>query len=258
MAGRASLVVAVGIAASLAAVSTLHAQANDGEAFKARLLAALASGNGRQVAALVQYPIRVNHGMLPYPVLVEDAAAMTRLHTQLFTPEMRCRIEQSRLQRDGEAPPKYPMRVSDGVVTLADGLIVAVRTPAGYRINRLSVIGQAPAPNARPRDVLFRWGEGETQYAGRLGTNAVDAYVVNAPRGALLQARIERFPGRSLQMRVTDQDGTVITGAKTEFSRLWAARVPAAGRYRIDIIRHGGACEAAVTYLLTLGLRTTE
>ena len=43
--------ISVWLAVASRMVVSPAAQANDGEAFKARLLAALASGNGRQIAA---------------------------------------------------------------------------------------------------------------------------------------------------------------------------------------------------------------
>ena len=256
MVRRAARVTVLLTAAAILVSLPARAQTNQGEAFKARLLAALASGDARQIAGLVSYPIRVSHGMLSHPIPVNNAGEMIQMHRLFFTPELRCRIEQSQAPRNGQPKPRYSMLIANNVVTLADGLVVAQQTPRGYRITRLSVIGQPTNPNARPRDVLFRWGEGETQFAGRLGSDSVDGYVVTAKKGALLQARIERFPGRSLQMRVTDQAGNVIKGAHTEFSRLWAARVPSDGRYRLDVVRRGGSCDEAVTYLLTVGLRS--
>src|SRR5688500_2380001 len=115
-------------------LGTASGQGADGEAFKARLIAALASGNPRQIAALVRYPIRVRVGVLPYPVPVDNAAAMVEMQNLFFTPEMRCAIEESRLARPDQPKPRYAMQVADGVVTLADGRVVAERTPQGYRI----------------------------------------------------------------------------------------------------------------------------
>ena len=99
-------------------------------------------------------------------------------------------------------------------------------------------------------------GDGETQFAGRLSGSGVDAYTITVRKGDLLQARIERFPGRSLQLCVTEQKtGRVVPGAQVEFARTWAARVPEAGDYRVDVVRRAAYCDPSVTYLLTLGLR---
>jgi hypothetical protein len=248
---------AAGMAVLGILLGTASAQGNDGEAFKARLLAALASGSPRQVAALVKYPIRVRVGALPYPIPVDNAAAMVQMQNLFFTPEMRCAIEESRVARPGQPAPRHPMLVADGVVTLAGGRVIAERTPQGYRITRLDVIGHPDAPgNAKPKDVLYAYGEGEMVYSGRLGGDDVDGYLVSARAGSLLQVKIERFPGRSLRIRVTDeQSGMVLQGAQSEFSRLWAARVSSDGKYRVDIVRRAAFCDPSVTYLLTIGLR---
>jgi hypothetical protein len=229
--------------------------ASEGDQVKARLLAAIDSGNPRQIAALVKYPIRVRHGMLAYPIPVQNQAAMVDMVRLFFTPELRCAIEESRVPRPGQPKPRYAMLVADGVVSLADGRVVAERTPQGYRITRLDVIGNAAGPNPKPRDVLFPYGLGQMMYSGRLATDGVDGYVVTARAGDLLQVKTERFPGRALQIRVTDErSGAVLKGASTEFSRLWATRLPGDGRYRIDIVRRAAYCEPAVTYLVTIGL----
>lgn len=235
---------------------TVAGQANDGEAFKARLVAALASGNPRQIAALVRYPIRVRHGMLAYPIPVNNAGQMAEMHGLFFTPEMRCAIEESRIPRPGEPKPRNAMLVADGVISLANGKVVALRTPQGYRITALDVVGHPSGGKPKPKDAAFRYGEGELIYTGRIGGSDADGYVVRARKGALLQVKLERFPGRSLQIRVTDQQtGMVVTGAPTEFSRLWAARTPSDGTYLVEIVRRAAYCDPSVTYLLTIGLR---
>ena len=124
--------------------------ASEGDQVKARLLAALDSGNPRQIAALVKYPIRVRHGMLAYPIPVPNQAAMVEMARLFFTPELRCAIEESRVPRPGDAKPRYAMLIANGVVSLADGRVVAERTPQGYRITRLDVIGNAAEPNPTP------------------------------------------------------------------------------------------------------------
>lgn len=245
------------VVAAVIGVGPAGAQpADPAAAFKARLISALASGNPRQIAALVKYPIRVTT-VLPHPIPVNTAAEMVTMQHLFFTPEMRCAIEESRVARPGQAAPRFAMLVAEGVVSLASGRVIAERTPQGYRITRLTVLGQAAGPaNARPKPVIFRWGEGERWFSGRLGGDGVDGYLITARAGDLLQAKIERFPGRSLQLRVTEVGtGRVIQGAQTEYSRLWAARVPAAGDYRLDVVRRAAYCDPSVTYLLTLGLR---
>jgi hypothetical protein len=252
----------VALASALMLAVSLHAQRSSdaplvaAEAFRARLVTALDGNQRRQVAAMFQYPIRVTVPALPYPIPVDDAAAMVKMYDLFFTPEMRCAIEESRVRRDGGAKPKYAMLVAEGVVSLADGRMVAERTASGLRITRLQVTGSGGPPAGRREKVGFRWGTGETQYAGRLSGNGVDGYTVVARKGDLLQVRIERFPGRSLQLRVTaEKTGQVMLGAQSEFARLWAARLPEAGDYRVDVVRRAAYCDPSITYVLTLALR---
>jgi hypothetical protein len=227
-----------------------------GEAFKARLINAISNGNRREVAGMFRYPARVTVASLPYPVAVKDTAAMLQMFDLFFTPEMRCAIEQSRVPEPGGPRPKYALLVADGVVSLADGRILAERTPAGFKVTRMTILGEGGAPPGKPRNVVFRWGVGETQYSGRLAGDDVDAYVLSARKGDLLQVRIERFPGRALTLRVTEQrTGRVLQGAPTEYARIWAAPVPETGEYRVDIVRRAAYCDPAVTYLLTLAVR---
>lgn len=229
--------------------------ASQGERVKAQLLAALDSGNPRQIAAMVKYPIRVRHGMLGYPIPVQNQAAMVDMVGLFFTPEVRCAIEESRVARPGEAKPRHQMLVADGVVSFADGRVITERTPQGYRITQLEVFGNPSTPGGKPKDVLFRYGLGQTMFSGRIAGDGADGYRVTARAGDLLQVKTERFPGRTLQIRVTEErTGAALKGSATEFARLWAARVPADGPYRIDIVRRAAYCEPAVTYLLTIGL----
>jgi hypothetical protein len=180
---------------------------------------------------------------------------MVEMHKLFFTPELRCAIEESRAVRPGQPKPLYAMLAADGVISLAGGKLVAQRTPNGYRITQLEVIGSPADGNAKPRDVYFTYGLGQTVYAGRLSGNGIDGYRVTARAGDLLQVKTERFPGRAVQIRVTsEQTGTVLKGAPTEFSRIWAARVPADGTYRVDIVRRAAFCDPSVTYQLTIGL----
>lgn len=238
-------------------LAPLHAQAgNPGEAFRDRFVAALDGGNRRQVAAMFTYPLRVNVPTLPFPIPVDNASALLQMYDLFFTPELRCAIEGSRAPRAGQPQPQYPLLTADGVVTLGDGLVVAQQTPAGWRITRLTVIGHGGPGEGRREEVLFRWGTGELQYGGRLAGNGTDTYTVTARQGDLLQARIERFPGRSLLLRVIELNtGNVVHGAPSEYARTWATRVGATGDYRVEVVRRGAFCDPSVTYLLTLALR---
>jgi hypothetical protein len=230
--------------------------ADDGAAaFQRELVQAIGKGSRQEVARLFAYPLRVTVPSLGLPVAVRDAAALVAMYDTLFTPEMHCAIEQSRLPTAGTSAPKYAMSTADGVITLAGGHVIAERKPAGFRITRITVLGQ-PSPARPPRKVVYGWGVGETQFAGTLSGNEVDGYVVSGKKGDLVQARIERFPGRSLLLRVTQvASKRVITGSPSEYARSWAARLDADGDYRVDVVHASGFCDAPVSYVVTIALR---
>ena len=229
--------------------------ATDGIGFQRELVQSLATGNRQAVARLFDYPMRVTVPGLPLPIAVRDAATVVSMYDSLFTPEMRCAIEQSRASSASAPAPKYALGVADGVITLAGGRVIAERRGAGFRITRFTVLGQPSAPR-KPRHVVYGWGVGETQFAGTLGGGDVDGYVVSARKGDLLQARIERFPGRSLVLRVTHLPSKrIITGAPSEYARTWATTLDDDGDYRVDVVHAAGFCDPAVTYVITIGLR---
>lgn len=218
----------------------------DAEQFHARLMKALASGNRKQVAELFRYPMQVRVlGLDSRMVAVKDAATMVSMYPLFFGPALRCAIEQD------------PMGVAAGVLSLAGGSVVAQHTTGEFRIMRLTVSLEPPRrPKQEPRMVLFVSGRRPKQFAGRLAHDEADTYAVLARSGQLLQARIERFPGRAIQLRVVHQDtARVIKGGLSEFARTWAARLPQDGKYRIEVLRRSPYCDPDVTYLLELSLR---
>lgn len=234
------------VTAALLAVIAASASgdaAADARAFQVRLLAAVRSGSRADVAALFALPIRINVPGIGVPVLVPNRTMLDRLHDTLFTPQMLCALEHS----DPSS--------ADGVATLAGGRIVAERKGKAFKITRFTVVGQ-PVQGPKPRNVLFRWGTGETQFSGILSSGRVDEYVVQARRGMLLQASIGRFPGRALAIIVTNAaTGERLAGSSSEFARTWAARIDRDGAYRIDVVHKGALCDPSVNYVLTIGLQ---
>ena len=225
------------------------------DAFRRRLVAAIAAGNRSQVAGFFAFPMRVT-AVLPYPIPIDNRAEFLRMYPLLFTAEMRCALEHSRVAKPGQAQPPWAMRVADGVVSLANGRVLATRTPAGMRVTSLTILGAPGAGSGRTTKVGFRWGSGQTQYAGRLALSERDRYTVSARKGALLRARIERFPGRTLQLRVTLRSTQQqVRGAPSEFARTWASQLPEDGEYDVDVVRLAPYCDPPVEYLLTLALQ---
>jgi hypothetical protein len=223
-----------------------------GEEWHRELVDAIATGRRREVAAAVRYPLRVIVPGLGSPVSVPDLQAMLRMYDLFFTPEMRCAIEQSRIPAWGAPRPKHVLLIGEGVVTMADGRIVAERTAGSFKVTRMTIVGESARPRA-PRTVVFLKNDDEVQLAGRLNGDEVDTYIVSARAGDRLQLRIERFPGRALMLRVTrGQTGDLLRGAATEYARAWTAPLPETGEYRVEVVRRLAYCAPAVTYLLTI------
>ena len=101
------------------------------EAFRQRLLNALARGDRGAVAGMIQYRLIVEAG---YLIPVGDRAELFRLWDIVFSAATRCLIEESGFPRAGAPPPKYAIRIDATGVTLGDGRIRAVRGAGGLKI----------------------------------------------------------------------------------------------------------------------------
>ena len=223
------------------------------DAFVNILLRAMQAHNVKQVAGLFQYPFRLGAPGVPLPIPVNSPAELIRMYDMVFNPAMRCAIETSRIPNRSEPRPPFKMAIAEGVVTLADGRVIASRTKDGMRITRMTLLMGTKAP-ARPPQRLNP--SSRAQASGRLAHDDVDAYLVSLRAGSDLTVAVEGFPGRSLLLRVRDAaTNALVQGAPTEFSRTWNARVPQAGDYRIEIVRNTGYCDPDVTYVLTAGVR---
>ena len=262
-AGRSAAVLLLAAAVVLPAGTSLRAQPSapvserQAVAFARALVQAMARRDRRAVAAMVRYPATVIAGGLNIPLI--DRSTTLEIYSLVFTPELRCLMEQSSAALDGSRPAKYPVRADAGGASFADGRVRAELVDGSLKLTRIVVppgSGESPPPPSTPQRVAFRWGTGEAQFAGRLYGDGVDSYVVTAAQGALLQARIERFPGRHASLRVVNlATGRALEHPGTPWARIWAARLPEAGEYQVDVVRHAPYCEKSFTYLLTLSLR---
>src|SRR5687768_17744674 len=88
------------LAATLVVAVPVHAQQTgperDAEAFRQRLLDALARGDRAAVAGMIQYRLIVEAGFL---IPVGDRAELFRLWNIVFSPATRCLIEESGIPR---------------------------------------------------------------------------------------------------------------------------------------------------------------
>lgn len=230
----------------------------EAEAFVARLIDALASGNRRQVAALFAYPIKVQVAGLGNPVSVDNAASLVKYYDAFFGADLRCGIELSRVPVAGAPAPAHKLLIADGAVSIDNGRLVAARSTGGVlKINRMSVPVATPSGKARPpRTVTFAMKGLEAQYMGRLAHEDVDAYLVTARKGQTLEARIDRFAGSALALTVLPPVGLAPNALRaTETARTWKAIVPETGSYRIEVAKQSGFCAPDLTYLIGVTLR---
>jgi hypothetical protein len=232
--------------ALLAVLAAADVSAQDPEAaesFRRAVLAALASRDRAAIARMIKYPAVADVGGFKVPLV--DRAATLELYGLVFTPELRCALE-----RDGVGS------ASSGA-TLAGGRIRTVRDGGTLKIVSVTVpgaSGAAPPPPSKPQLAYFR--RGQSQFSGRLYGDGMDAYLVTARKGALLQARIERFAGRSAFVRVVDgTTGQPIGKPTGDAPRLWAGTLPADGQYRVEVVRVAPYCNPPFTYLLTMTMR---
>jgi hypothetical protein len=174
-------------------------------------------------------------------VAVKDAAAMGQMYPLFFGPRFRCDIEKRKL-------------VGAGVLSMADGKVIAQRTGDTFRITRLTVSLEGTA-RAKPATTVMLPAWGGRQLAGQLAHNETDTYLVSARAGNRLNVRLEKFPGRALSIAVYNvRTNLALEGAATEYARVWNARLPDDGSYRVEIRRRLAYCDPEVTYLLTLAL----
>lgn len=207
---------------------------------------------------MFRYPLRVNAPVLPLPIPLNNASSTLQMYELLFTPEMRCAIEMAQIPQDGRPQPKYPLIISEGVLNLGQGLIVAERGAGAFKITRMTLIGspagRTPGAPVVSAEIDLRFKGMIRQVAGNLAGDAFDRFTVSLTQGSLLQARLERFKGLDAVLRVLDGQGHSIF-PREDGKRIWAAPVPASGQYRVEVVRKAPFCDPPLTYLLTLTAR---
>jgi hypothetical protein len=231
-------------------------EAAEAQAFRQQLLDALARGDRRSVAGMVRYRLVVDAGGLMIPIA--DRATLIRLWDVVFPPEVRCLIEESGVPRVGQPAPKYAIRVDAGGVSWGDGRIRIDRGADGLKIARMALPpGYGSGLAGKPRQVIFKWGTGRVTYTGRLSADNVDVYLVNARKGELLNAQLERARVEDASVRVVQQLGNRVLpapGSTAREGRLWAGPVPETGEYRVEVLRRGAYCDPPVKYQLKVSL----
>ena len=92
---------------------------------------------------------------------------------------------------------------------------------------------------------------GQVQFAGTLAVGGADRYLVTVRQGDVLQARVERFQGRAIGVRVVEvKSGRTISNG-TEAARVVSATAAQPGDVAVEVTRLT-FCEPSASYLLTL------
>jgi len=260
------------------AASSIHAQVPENssilvdtrlaESFLRDLQRALAHDDRQAVAAMIHYPITVFVGGFRVPIA--DASALVERYDLIFTPALKSVVDQSGA---GRASAAYPLASTGDSVTIGDTLIVAQSVAGSLKITRITVPLSAPAlptapraPTARsaaprttardPRRVVFRGGQAFTQVDGVLAPGETSSYIVWAPKGELLEVRVDGVRGREIVARlVDDRNRAPIDARAGEGFRTWAGRVPASGDYRIEVVRLTKDGQRALRYVIVVRRR---
>src|SRR4051812_1681036 len=178
------------------------------------------------VTGMFRFPVTVQSGALTIPIA--NRAALAKAYDTVFTPELGCAIE----------------RGNNGALQLqpADGsfVITKIDEPAGAR---------PAAPRSEPRHVDVP--SGQVQFAGNVAAGGADRYIIAARQGDNLQARIERFEGRALGVRVVEVKSGRTLSAGLPAARVVSAPVQQAGEVAVEVTRLT-FCDPAVSYLLTI------
>jgi hypothetical protein len=234
---------------------SVQSSLRDERGFATELQRAVRMGDRDAVAGLLRYPARVSVKQRPYPIFVKDRASLVDMYDLVFTPHLRCAIVESREPAQGEARPKHSLLLARGVVSLADGRIVAERSRGKYQITRMSSFGDTSTRLGRPRPVTFAAGQRQVELGGRVAEAGADAYVVLARAGVRLQAAIRGFPAGSLSLRVSRRGSDAFLDGAAREGSTWAARLNEGGEYLVEVVRRAPYCEPPViSHLLTLSL----
>jgi len=232
---------------------SVQSSLRDERTFATELQRALRMGDRDAVAGVVRYPARVSVRQRPFPIYVKDRAALADMYDMVFTPHLRCAIVESREPAAGERP-KHSLLLARGVVSLADGRIIAEGSRGKYQITRMTSFGDT-STRLRPRPVIFDAGRREVELAGRVAEAGADAYVVVARAGARLQVAIRGFPAGSLSLRVSRRGSETFLDGAGHAGSTWAARLNDGGEYLVEVVRRAPYCEPPViSHLLTLSL----
>lgn len=242
--------------ASLLAPTDYLVGADSGSEFVRALLEGLRRHDVGRVTRLFKYPFRMMVDGLGLPVAVSSQIEMARLYDSVFNPAMRCAIEQSQLPTRENPRPTFQLAVVDGVVSLANSRLIAVRSDGVFKITRLSLLPGATSPRRRPQELTLSPKQAKTQASGRLSHDDVDTYLIHLLSRTALAVQIEGFPGSSLSLHIQETgNGAIKRGSATESARRWTGLIEKTGDYRIEVSRSTAYCDPELAYVLTVSVR---
>lgn len=218
------------------------------EHFLSQLQAAVDRDDRQAVAALFQYPATLLAGGLGIPL--RDRAGLLDVYRLALAPEVKGIILLAGVPKPGQATPLYSVRSTEGGASIGGTAIALQRVGGSYRISRIS----APA-GVRPqsRELTTR-KPGVWEAAGSLVTYQMETFTISARRNQLITLVLDGFRARDIVARIVN----VATGepiARTGAGvRRWSGQAPAAGDYRVEIIRANQAGPDVLIYSLAITL----
>ena len=235
----------------LAALAGAGATTPSVDAFLAELQRAAQRDDRRAVAAMVRYPLTVTAVDLPgRPIPVPTRALFIKYYDAFFTEELKDLIDVAAGQPHAWRPSEVLM-IGDNamrIMWMRDRFqIIGLRIPKATR----RVRGARRAPQR-----LDMAGRSVAYGAGSLAVGERETYLVRADRNALLEVHVDEVRRRDVVAQVfAASTGAPLDDRARGGARAWAGRVPAAGDYRIDVVREARDGDPILTYKLTVTVR---
>jgi len=218
-------------------------------AFTQRLLSAMAHRDVDALGAMFKFPASVRAGGITLPI--GSTAALAKAFDTVFTPELGCALEKD---TGSGARTADAVRKEGDAVTLGQGAVHLQPSGDSFVIVRIDEPAGAapPAPRAKPRPVDLP--SGQVQMSGTLAAGGADRFIVSTRQGDVLQARVERFQGRAIGVRVLDARTGKVLSTGLDTARVVSATAQQPADLAVEVTRLT-FCEPAVSYLLTLSKR---
>jgi len=245
---RTAIVIALSAASIDAQSPATNTPEGKAVVFTQRLLSAMSRRDVEALATMFRFPVTVHAGGVALPIA--NGSALAKAYDSVFTPELGCALERSTQGAGGRAADEAIRKEGAGL-SIGRGAVHVQPSGDSLAITRIDEPAGAspPAPRSQPRRVDVP--SGQVQFSGTLAVGGADRYLVTAAPGDVLQARVERFQGRAIGVRVVDVKSARTISNGTEAARVVSATVPQAGDVAVDVTRLT-FCEPSASYLLTL------